>query len=139
MIAAVIRRVQRQPILLASLADWAVKVALRAGERALEKESDHLGLKPLDRDQISVAARLVLQGDGSDPEAAALAQALLKTLLSQLSASHRLVVHLVEVEGWAANEIVQYTGWPGWLVRWRVFRAQRKFQRLLSRALAAAT
>ena len=135
MIAAVVRRVQRQPLLLASLGNWAVKVGLRAGERALETSNDHLGVKTLDRDQISGAARHVLPGDSSDPETAAQAQALLRTLLLQLPAAHRLVFHLVEVEGWAAHAIVQYTGWPSWLVRWRVFRAQRKFRRLLSHAI----
>lgn len=138
MIAGVLRQVQLRPNRLASLSTWAVKVALRAGLRELKTESSHLNDSAFGHGKSSVSARTALSGAGSNPEAAAQAQALLRTLLSQLPAAHRLIFHLVEVEGWPTSAIAHVTGWPSWLVRWRVFRAQRKFRRLLSRALATA-
>jgi DNA-directed RNA polymerase specialized sigma24 family protein len=133
MIAAVVRRVQRRPNRLASLGNWAAKVALRAGLRELAEAGEHPSCLHLDPSFLQAAVQGSSLENTSPPDVAVRARSLFGKLLSHLSPSHRLIVYLVEVEGWSAPAIARYTGWPGWLVRWRSFVAQHRFRKLLRR------
>lgn len=50
-------------------------------------------------------------------------------LLENLAPKDRLIVRLMEIEGWTVKEICSRTGWSGTFVRVRAFRARQKLNR----------
>ena len=60
-----------------------------------------------------------------------IARRLFRKLLNGLPPEQRLVLSLIELEGWSLDEIAAQTGWPRWRARWRNFLGQRRLHRAL--------
>jgi RNA polymerase sigma-70 factor (ECF subfamily) len=62
------------------------------------------------------------------PDDAVAARDLVDRLLAGLSAKDRLVVHLLDIEGWSIPEVAVRTGWSRLAIRLRVHRARKRLR-----------
>jgi RNA polymerase sigma-70 factor (ECF subfamily) len=76
-----------------------------------------------------------LRAAGSDVEGALVARDLALKLLSRLSAEDRLVLTLLDVEGFSVAEIAQMTNWTVSKVKVRAHRARAHLRRVVQRFL----
>ena len=72
-------------------------------------------------------------GAAADIERAAISRDLAVKLLSRLSAEDRLVLTLLDVEGFSVAEISDITGWSGSKVKVRAHRARAHLRRILQK------
>ena len=64
----------------------------------------------------------------SNPDDAVAARDLVERLLAGLSTKDRLVVHLLDLEGWTVPEVALRTGWSRLAIRLRVHRARKRLR-----------
>lgn len=83
----------------------------------------------LSRRPRAPSAREVADPTGPTDDAVA-ARDLVDRLLAELSAKDRLVVHLLDLEGWTVAEVALRTGWSRLAIRLRVHRARKRLRRL---------
>ena len=76
-----------------------------------------------------------LRGAGSDVESALVARDLALKLLARLSADDRLVLTLLDVEGFSVAEIAEMTSWSVSKVKVRAHRARAHLRRVVQRFL----
>ena len=107
---------------------WLRAIATRVGYREWKRrgrERQHLLYSP-------EALEQAVAGDaGLPPEQAG---ELLHSLLGQLPARDRLVLHLMYLEECTVAETARLTGWSESMVKVQSFRARRKLRRLLEQA-----
>lgn len=58
---------------------------------------------------------------------------LAERLLATLNAEDRMVLTMLETEGWSVQEIAEVTGWSKAKIKMRAFRARQKLRRSLQR------
>lgn len=79
----------------------------------------------LNTDEKALLGRLSSSSDTWPSAGDPLARGLLEKVLVGLRPDQRLVLKLFRVEGWSYQEISQWTGWPVWLVWWKLRCARR--------------
>ena len=67
---------------------------------------------------------------GSHPDDAVAARDLVENLLARLPIKDRLVVHLLDLEGWNIADVAVRTGWSRLAIRLRVHRARKRLRQL---------
>ena len=76
-----------------------------------------------------------MRGAGSDVESALVSRDLAVKLLARLSADDRLVLTLLDVEGFSVAEIAEMTSWSVSKVKVRAHRARAHLRRVMQRFL----
>lgn len=131
MTAAILRRLRKRPARWSTLDRWAPGVALGAGLREIEMEGTHLAGIPADLQDLQLF-RLLAEEDSSESQSTdELAGRVFKRLLARLSPRNRLLISLIEIQGWTVDDVATLFGWPRWLAHLRAFFARRRFRQLL--------
>jgi RNA polymerase sigma-70 factor (ECF subfamily) len=122
----------------ASFTAWLTQIAvnvcydeLRRNTRRAEQALDELS----EGETRELSARLHTAGTGADVEAALVSRDLATKLLARLSAEDRLVLTLLDAEGFSVAEIAQATGWSMPKVKVRAHRARAHLRGLLRKYL----
>jgi RNA polymerase sigma factor (sigma-70 family) len=114
---------------------WVSRVAVRTCLDALraERRRPEVRWSDMSEEQAAWLEFMLAEEPGTPDLPAAAAREIVETLLSELSASDRLVITLLDLEQQSVRQIAQLTGWSVTGVKVRAFRARRKL-----RAKAAA-
>ena len=86
-----------------------------------------------DSENHELGTQLRAAGSSADVERAAISRDLAAKLLSRLSAEDRLVLTLLDVEGFSVAEIAEMTGWSISKVKVRAHRARVHLRRILQK------
>lgn len=120
-----------------SFAAWLSTIAfntcydeLRRRRRRPEKETPELT-----DEEVRTISRLGSESEETSIESAAISRDLANKLLSGLSAEDRVVLVLLEVEGFSVSEIGTVMNWSSAKVKIRVFRARKALRRVLGKYL----
>jgi RNA polymerase sigma-70 factor (ECF subfamily) len=102
----------------APVTHWAARIAVN---RCIDHQRARIR-KPDGQMIADVASR------AGNHEDAVAARDLVDHLLGTLSAKDRLIVHLLDLEGWSIAQVAQHTGWSRLAVRLRAHRARAKLR-----------
>jgi len=112
------------------LVNWVSRIAVNT---CLNRVQWHKIRPELRMADLSEEEAEVLQNLGSDPDVGAVqqlgARELAERMLNSLHPKDRLVLRMLEMEGYTTEEISAQTGWSKTVVRVRAFRARQKLNR----------
>lgn len=105
---------------------WLSRISVRACHDALRKRRHEQGHRPLDDHACQVRDRTA-----DAREEARQARELLKGAMARLKPDECLIITLMELEGYALDEVAEMTGWSSANVKVRAFRARQALKRIL--------
>lgn len=118
-----------------SMAAWISKIAFNTCYDELRRRRR----KPVDTDltseEVASIRSAVAAGDDPSVESAMVTRDLASKLLSRLNAEDRIVLVMLEVEGFSIAEIGDAVGWSTAKVKIRAFRARNELRRIIRKFL----
>jgi len=115
---------------------WLMRVAVRTCYDFLRmhQRNRETPLSDLGEAEASWLEHFTSNPEKADDQASA-AHELVQRALAALSPKSRLVITMLEIEGYSVREISQITGWSTAMVKVRAFRARREMRRYLEKLL----
>jgi len=101
-----------------------VRICIQEGDLGRGSRTDRS--LALNQDEKTFLGHLTASCEPWQSPDGVMARGLLEKILTALPLDQSLVLRLFRLEGWSYREISRWTGWPVWLVWWKVFRASRK-------------
>lgn len=120
----------------ASFKAWLSQIAINSCYdqlRRTQRQPPLAFIDVTDSEGHDLGVQLRAAGAAADIEGAAISRDLAVKLLSRLSAEDRLVLTLLDVEGFSVAEISDITGWSGSKVKVRAHRARAHLRRILQK------
>jgi RNA polymerase sigma-70 factor, ECF subfamily len=120
----------------ASFRAWLTQISINTCYdqlRRTRRRPEHTGEDFNDDEAHELSGQL--RGAASDVESALVSRDLAVKLLARLSADDRLVLTLLDVEGFSVAEIAEMTGWSVSKVKVRAHRARAHLRRVMKRFL----
>ncbi len=120
-----------------SMAGWLSKIAFNIcyDELRRKRRQQENVISELTDAEFERISALCAGSDEPSIESVAVSRDLAHKLLSRLSAEDRVVLVLLEVEGFSVAEIGKVMSWSSAKVKIRIFRARNELRRLLERFL----
>lgn len=120
-----------------SFAAWLSTIAFNTcyDELRRRRRRPEKGTPELTEAEVRTISRLGTDSEETSIESAAISRDLANKLLSGLSAEDRVVLVLLEVEGFSVTEIGTVMNWSSAKVKIRVFRARKALRRVLEKYL----
>ncbi len=120
-----------------SFTAWLTRIAINTCYDALRRiRRRKLALTNIDEDETrELAAQFRAANASNDLERALISHDLAVKLLARLSPEDRLILTLLDAEGFSVAEISEFTGWSASKVKVRAHRARKHLRGVLQRLL----
>ena len=122
----------------ASFAAWIARIAFNSCYdelRRMKRRPEMMMSDVSEVEAVWLKEQLRAEGAESEIEAGAVARDLAEKLLARLSAEDRLVLVMLDVEGFSVDEAARLNGWSISKVKVRAHRARARLRRVLERFL----
>jgi len=116
---------------------WVSKIAVNTciDKGRFENRRPELRWADLSKEEAAALDASISAKCDDNPSLAIASREVVFELLSRLSVKDRLVVNLLDLEGYSVEEVSQRTGWNSSLIKVRAFRARRKLRKYLEHLL----